>query len=180
MPQLKSRCSKKHKLSVHALPPLTATAEEVPSTPPPPQFIAPALDTAQDCGDQNTQDEASGPIVSAEVADAPRPIDLLFASILLPNQINRPEPPSAPETPEVVEALSPVQPSWDLPEDVQPAAAQDLSASIAPDLSPSTPPPSTSSARARRPFRMPAPRTKSLFCRSCQLTFSNHLEQREV
>lgn len=165
---------------MHALPPLTTSTEELPSTPPPPQFTAPALDTAQDFGDQNTQDEASGPVVSAEVADAPRPIDLLFASILLSNQITRPEPPSAPETPEVVEALTPVQPSWDLPEDVQPTTAQDLSASIAPDLSASTPTPTTSSARARRPFRMPASRTKSLFCRSCQLTFSNHSEQREV
>ncbi|KIO26045.1 hypothetical protein M407DRAFT_24607, partial [Tulasnella calospora MUT 4182] len=161
----------KHKMLVHTLPPQDTSAEEVPSAPPTLQSAAPAFDTTQDHSGQNAQDEASSPIVSAEVANTPRLIDLLFASILPPNQMTRPETPSVPETAEQVGALPAVGSPSDMPESVQPATA--------PHPSASNPTPTTSSARPRRPFRMHPSRTKPLFCHRCQLGFSNHSEQRE-
>ncbi|KAG8910805.1 hypothetical protein FRC01_006119 [Tulasnella sp. 417] len=165
----------KHKLLVHALPPQSTSTEEVPSASPPPQPAAPALDTS----DRNTQDEASGSSVPAEVANTSRPIDLLFASLLPPSQLTSSGNPSAPETAEPVESPTPVPSPSDLPEGVQPDTAP---ASIAPDLLPSIPPSTraTFSARPRRPFRnYSSPRFNPLYCNRCQVAFTTLQEQKE-
>ncbi|KIO26044.1 hypothetical protein M407DRAFT_24606, partial [Tulasnella calospora MUT 4182] len=110
---------------------------------------------------------------AVEVAIAPRPIDLLFASLPLPPPLTSPEAPTV--APDMTEAVEVPRPQ---PHPLAPLEAMQPAARVG--LSPSTTTSAASSVRPRPPFRhQSSQRPNSLYCRRCETAFSNHHEQKE-
>ncbi|KAG8912492.1 hypothetical protein FRC01_005075 [Tulasnella sp. 417] len=163
----------KHKEVVHGLQPLRNDGEVQPQAPASTNECSPAVGSASAPGHSLAPEPIIAETRPGDVAPGSRPLDLLFASLLLPASLTTLEvPPIAPSISGATEVLPP-----------QPLPSSPLESTQSVTrvgLAPSTTTPAASSARPPRPFRYhSSQRLNPLYCNRCQVAFTNLQEQKE-